>query len=105
MSEPARGEIWWGEAPDAKARPFLVLTRNEAIPVLRSILVAPVSRTIRNIPTEVRLGSSEGLPAESAATMDNVLAFPKSLLTRRLGSLASSRGYELCEALRAAVDC
>ncbi len=105
MSDPARGEIWWGETPDAKGRPFLVLTRDEAIPVLRTVLVAPVTRTIRGIPTEVRLGSSEGLPAESVATMDGVLAFPKSMLTRRLGGLASPRRYELCDALWAAVDC
>ncbi len=101
----ARGEIWWGETPDAKGRPFLVLTRNEAIPVLRTVLVAPVTRTIRGIPTEVRLGSSEGLPAESVATMDGVLAFPKSMLTRRLGGLAPARRHELCDALWAAVDC
>ncbi len=82
-----------------------MLTRNEAIPVLRTVLVAPVTRTIRGIPTEVRLGSSEGLPAEPVATMDGVLAFPKSMLTRRLGGLAPARRHELCDALWAAVDC
>jgi mRNA interferase MazF len=59
---PARGEVWWGEATDEKGRPYLVLTRDEAIPVLRAILVAPVTRTVRGIPTEVPLGSEEGLP-------------------------------------------
>jgi mRNA interferase MazF len=105
VSEPARGELWWGEAPDAKARPYLVLTRDEAIPVLRTILVAPVTRTIRGIPTEVPLGAEEGLPSDAVASMDNVLPFPKSLLVRRLGSLAPDRRGEPCEALRAATDC
>lgn len=105
MSSPSRGEIWWGEAPDAKGRPYLVLTRDEAIPVLRTILVAPVTRTVRGIPTEVPLGADEGLPAEGVASMDNVLAFPKSLLVRRLGSLGPDRREEQCEALRAATDC
>ncbi len=105
MSEPARGEIWWGEAPDAKGRPYLVLTRDEAVPVLRTILVAPVTRTIRGIPTEVPVGAEEGLPAEGVAAMDNVLAFPKALLVRRMGTLSAERRGEPCAALRAATDC
>ncbi len=105
MIEPARGEIWWGEAPDAKGRPYLILTRNEAVPVLRTILVAPVTRTIRGIPTEVPVGPEEGLPDEGVAALDNVLTFPKTLLVRRMGSLTPARRDEPCEALRAATDC
>jgi mRNA interferase MazF len=99
-----RGEIWWGEG-DSKGRPFLILTRDETIPVLRTVLVAPITRTIRHIPTEVPLGISEGLPVASAATMDTVLAIPKSMLARRMGSLAPERQHELGEALFAAIDC
>jgi mRNA interferase MazF len=105
VSDPARGEVWWGEAPNAKGRPYLVLTRDEAIPVLRTILVAPVTRTIRGIPTEVPLGAPEGLPADGAASLDNVLTFPKSMLVRRLGELGVERRSEPCEAMRAATDC
>jgi mRNA interferase MazF len=105
VTEPARGEIWWGEAPDEKGRPYLVLTRDEAIPVLRTILVAPVTRTIRGIPTEVRVGAEEGLPAEGVAAFDNILAFPKAMLVRRLGALAPERHREPCDALRAVTDC
>jgi mRNA interferase MazF len=103
--QPARGEVWWGEAPDRKGRPYLVLTRDEAIPVLRAILVAPVTRTVRGIPTEVPLGSEEGLPVGCVATLDNVLTFPKAMLVRRMGALEQGRRGEPCEALRAAVDC
>lgn len=53
MTQLRRGEIWWGEAPDEKGRPYLVLTRDEAIPVLRAVLTAPVTRTVRGIATEV----------------------------------------------------
>ena len=105
MIEPARGEVWWGEAPDGNGRPYLVLTRDEAVPVLRAILVAPVTRTVRGIPTEVSLGAPEGLNVECAAAMDAILSFPKSMLTRRLGSLLPPRKLELCEAARAAIDC
>ena len=105
MIEPARGDVWWGETPEARGRPYLVLTRDEAIPVLRTVLVAPVTRTIRHIPTEVPLGPSEGLPTDCVATMDGILSFPKSMLTRRVGVLPPARRLELCETLRAAVDC
>ena len=105
MIDPARGEVWWGEAPDEKGRPYLVLTRDEAIPVLRTILVAPVTTTIRGIPTEIPLGVEEGLPTQGVASFDNLMTFPKSMLVRRMGALSSARRVESCEALRAAVDC
>ena len=97
-----RGEVWWAETPESsKGRPFLVLTRNEAIPVLRTLLVAPISRTIRRIPTEVSADRAETVPS----TFDAVLTVPKSMLVRRMGALAPERHAELCEAFAAAVDC
>lgn len=105
MTLPGHGEIWWGEAPDAKGRPFLVLTRDEAIPVLRTILVAPVTRTIRQIPTEVPLGPDDGLPAECVAAFDAITVFPRAMLVRRMGALSPTRVHELCDALCAATDC
>lgn len=75
-------------------RPVLVVTRNEAIPVLSRILVGPVTRTIREIPTEVRLGKEDGLPEPCAASLDNLQPVPKSFLTGRLGSI-SYRRYEI----------
>jgi len=75
------------------------------VPVLRTILVAPVTRTVRGIPTEVPHGVEEGLPAEGVAALDNVLTFPKALLVRRIGALSPARRDEPCEALRAATDC
>lgn len=105
MSLPRRGEIWWGQSPDAKSRPYLVLTRDEAIPVLRTILVAPVSRTVRGIPSEVLLGPDEGLAVECAASCDGILPFPRAMLVRRVGRLGPERISELCGAARAAIDC
>ena len=57
---PAQGEVWWAEAED-KRRPVLVVTSRDAVSVLTWIIVAPVTRTIRQIPTEVRLGARHGL--------------------------------------------
>jgi mRNA interferase MazF len=105
VRQPSRGEIWWGESPDSKGRPYLVLTRDAAIPVLRRLLAAPVTRTVRGIPTEVPLGPPEGLATECVAALDAMSHFPKAMLVRRMGSLPASRVREMCEAVRAAVDC
>lgn len=100
-----RGEVWWVEHPDAGRRPACVLTRQAAIPVLTSVLVAPATRTIRGIPTEVRLGRAEGMPDECALSFDNLTTVPKALLTGRITEVPGARRVELCAALRAATGC
>lgn len=60
MNQPRRGEIWWAEIEDMGRRPFLVMTRSAAIVVLNSVLAAPVTRTIRKLPTELLLGPMTG---------------------------------------------
>ena len=62
-----RGEIWWADDPDAGSRPHLVLTRDSAVPVLSGLLVVPVTRTFRGIPTEVPIGIEHGMPSEPPA--------------------------------------
>ncbi|MGH9067279.1 MAG: type II toxin-antitoxin system PemK/MazF family toxin, partial [Acidimicrobiales bacterium] len=99
----ARGEVWWGEAPDEKGRPFLVVSRDAANQVMRRVMVAPVTRRVRDLPSEVRLGAEEGLPVESVASFDNLQPFPKALLVRRLGALGP-RLHEICLAAGATLD-
>ena len=103
MKVPRQGEIWWAEAED-KRRPVLVVTRSESVPVLTGIVVAPVTRTVRDIPTEIALGEAEGLPVESAASFDNLQRVRRSALVERLGDLGSRR-QQICSALRALADC
>jgi mRNA interferase MazF len=105
VTEPRRGEIWWGEVEGVGRRPFLVMTRTAAIPVLQSVLAAPVTRTIRDIPTELRLGTSDGMPTECVASFDNLRVVPKAYLVQRQCTLDPMRLNEACEALRSAVDC
>ena len=105
MSDPRRGEVWWGEIEDVGRRPFLVMTRTAVIPVLNNVLAAPVTRTIRNIPTEVLLGPDDGMPTECAASFDNLLVVPKSHLVERVCALDAIRLIDACRAARAAVDC
>jgi mRNA interferase MazF len=103
VSPPRQGEIWWAEAED-KRRPVLVVTRSEAIPVLAWVVVAPITRTVRGIPTEIALGEAEGLPSESAASFDNLQPIRRSFLTRRAGDIGPRR-FEICAALEALADC
>jgi mRNA interferase MazF len=100
-----RGEVWWAEVPDTGRRPFLVMTRNAAIPVLHSVLAAPVTRRARGIPTELALGPDDGLPAECAATFDNLRVVPKAYLVERVAQLGPDRMHEACGAARRALDC
>ena len=100
-----RGEVWWVEHPEAGRRPACVLTRQAAIPVLTSVLVAPATRTIRNIPTEVRLGPHDGMPDECALSFDNLTTVPKALLVERITTVPASRQDELCSALKTATGC
>ena len=100
-----RGEVWWVEHPDAGRRPACVVTRDAAIPVLAAVLVAPATRTIRGIPTEIVLGREDGMPAECALSLDNLTTVPKALLTERIASLPAAKLDDLCRALRAATGC
>lgn len=101
---PRQGEIWWAEAED-KRRPVLVVTRNEAIPVLDRIVVAPVTRTIRSIATEVALGSDQGLNDDCVASFDNLQPIRRSFLTSRVGVLGGDQAHEVCRAMAALTDC
>jgi mRNA interferase MazF len=82
----------------------LVVTRSEAVGVLTAIVVAPVTRNVRSIPTEVPLGEDAGLPADCAAAFDNLQRVRRSALTERVGDIGLRRG-EICAALRALADC
>jgi mRNA interferase MazF len=101
----ARSEIWWVEHPDAGRRPFLVLTRQAAIPVLNSILAVPATRTIRKIPTEVVLDAGDGMPEECALSLDNLTVIPKELFRSRITRLSIERMSEVCRALALASGC
>ena len=74
MVIPHQGDIWWAEAEDQR-RPVLVVTRSEAVPVLGWILVAPITRTIRGIPTEIPLARRTGV-ARTAERVDSETTGP-----------------------------
>lgn len=93
------------ETPNQKRRPVLIVSRDEVIPVLNNVVVAPVTSTVRAIPTCIPVGPDEGLDHESVATFDNLAAVPKSVLTTRLGRLSLAGRQQICAALDALADC
>ncbi len=100
---PLQCEIWWAESED-KTRPVLVVTRNEAIGVLDAIMVAPITRTVRDISTEVSLGADDGLAQACAANFDNLQLVRKSHLVDRVSAIPHRR-HEVCAALAAVAGC
>jgi mRNA interferase MazF len=100
-----RGEVWWLEDPELGRRPVCILSREAAIPVLKSVLVAPATTTVRGIPTEVELGTENGMPKRCALSLDNTTVVPKAHLTRRITRLSVNHLVELCAALRYATGC
>jgi len=100
-----RGDIFWFDFPDVGRRPVLVLTRDEAIPVLRKVTVAFVTRSIRGIPTEVRLDEDDGMPAECVVTLDNLRMVSPTQLIEPIASLRGKRMHEVCRALAIATGC
>lgn len=101
----ARGDVWWCEDPRAGRRPFLILSRDEAIPVLNQVLAVPATRTIRDIPTEVLLTRDDGMPEECVLSLDNVSLVRPALCTTLITRLGQPAMARVCEALGRATAC
>ena len=101
-----RGEVrlFRFPAPD-KQRPVLVLTRNSAIPYLSRVTVAPITSTIRGVPSEVELGTEDGMRQPCAANLHNVMTVGQDALGSRLGQLSERRMREVCAALAFSLGC
>jgi mRNA interferase MazF len=95
-----RGEVRWYEfaRPD-KQRPVLVLTRDSALEFLREVTVAPLTSTIRDIPTEVALSRADGLPRDCAVNLDHLQTVPAA----RLGALVTSLDHKRMREVEAAL--
>jgi mRNA interferase MazF len=95
-----RGEIrWYRFASPDKRRPVVILTRDSAIEYLGEVTVAPVTSTIRDIPSEVHLSRADGLPNDCAANLDHVQTVSKSRIGALVATLTPERMHELRRAL------
>jgi mRNA interferase MazF len=99
-----RGEVRWYRftAPD-KRRPVLLLTRDSALSYLGETTVAPVTSTIREIPSEVALTQEDGMPRECAVNLDHLQTVPKAKLGAVITVLRRERMLEVEVALRFAL--
>jgi mRNA interferase MazF len=99
-----RGEIYWGDLGQAGRRPALIVTRSSAIAVRTRVTVAPITRTIRGIRSEVPVGQDVGLPDSSVASCDNLVTVDKRVLDPDpVGLLTASRIRVLDAALKFAL--
>jgi mRNA interferase MazF len=101
-----RGEIRLVRFPSPdKARPVLVLTRDSAIGYLSRLTVAPLTPSIRGVPSEVVVGVDDGLKQPSAVNLHNVLTIQKDSVGRRLARLGDGKMREVCRAIGFALGC
>ena len=100
-----RGEVrWYRFARPDKQRPIVVLTRDSAISFLGEVTVAPVTSTIRDIPTEVILDESHGMTRPCAVNLDHVQTVPKGRVGRLITTLDAGTMRDVARALAFALD-
>jgi mRNA interferase MazF len=104
--EVNRAEVWRYRfrAPD-KERPVLVLSRQEVIGLLHTVMVAPITSTIRGAPSEVAVGVAEGLKHDSAVNLDHVQTVERARLRGYVGRLPPEKMRAVCRALAVATGC
>jgi mRNA interferase MazF len=101
-----RGEVRLYQFPHPdKQRPVVVLTRESAIGYLSAVTVAPITSTVRGVPSDVRLSEADGMKGECAVNLHNLVTVPKAHLGRRVAVLSGERLREICGALGFALGC
>jgi mRNA interferase MazF len=102
----ARGDVrlYRFASPD-KSRPVVVLTRDSSIAYLSTVSVAPITSTIRGVPSEVVLGEDDGMKAPCAVNLHNTITVSQGRLGKRVARLNSIRMGEICAALRFSLGC
>lgn len=95
-----RGEVRWYtfQTPD-KRHPVLILTRNSAISFLSALTIAPITSTIRDIPTEVYLSQADGMFTECVVNLDNLQTIPKAKIGQLITTLSTERMAEVKRAI------
>ena len=97
-----QGEIWWANLPSPQGwRPVVILTRDSAIEQLHSIIIAPLTRNVRSIPTQVELSPQDGVATLCAISLDNMAVVEKDVLIRPMCTLTAPRMNEVFEAIHA----
>ena len=95
-----RGEVRWYRfsRPD-KSRPVLILTRDSALPLLGEVTVVPITSTIRDIPSEVLLTATDGMPRDCAVNLDHLQTISQGKIGARITTLSSQKMSQVRSAL------
>jgi mRNA interferase MazF len=102
----ARGDVrLYSFAPPDKKRPVVVLTRDTAIGYLTTVTVAPITSTIRGVPSEVVLSEEDGMKASCAVNLHNAITVSQHRLGKRVAQLSPARMNDICAALRFSLGC
>lgn len=100
-----RGEIWFAATPGGD-RPVLVLTRDPVAERIGSVVVAGLTRTKRDLVSELELTSErDSVPSDCVVNFDNLHTIPRSMFRRRVVTLSAPRMAQVCRTLRDAVGC
>jgi len=95
-----RGEIrWYKFAKPDKKRPVLILTRDSALEFLGEVTVAPITSTVRSIPSEVFLSKSDGMQKDCAVNLDHIQTISKGRIGSLITVLSPKKMIELRSAL------
>ena len=99
-----RGDLYWARFPaPVGRRPVILVSRDEAYAIKARVTVVAVTRTVRGIPTEVRVGPSQGLPKVGVANADELVTVPRTMLQERISTLSKAKLEEVDAALRFAL--
>jgi mRNA interferase MazF len=100
-----RGEIrWYKFKPPNKKRPVLILTRNSVIPYLGEISIAPITTTVRDIPSEVHLTVLDGMPKDCAINFDHIQTASKAKIGSKITSLPQEKLKQVGKAISFALE-
>ena len=99
------GDIRWYKfvRPDKK-RPVLILTRDSVLEYLNEVTIAPITGTVRNIPSEVFLTKADGMPKDCAVNCDHLQTVPKGKIGPLITSLLPAKMVDVGQAIRFALD-
>ena len=105
MARLRRGEVrWYAFARPDKKRPVVILTRDSVLEYLGEATIAPITRTVRGIPSEVPLGEDDGMPEPCAVNLDHVQTVARGRLGALVTTLSTQRMAEIREAVLFALD-
>ena len=100
-----RGEVWFASTVGGD-RPVLVLTRDPVADRIGSVVVAALTRTRRELVSELLLTKADdGVPSDCVVNFDNLHTLPRATFRRRIAQLSPTRLAQACAALEAATGC